>query len=95
MRSTSSITRAAHSSASRRASGGVVPAWLSVAYHAAAVKLGTFVPLGTGMIDMDRIFGALNAAGYDGWVIVEQDAPDEPLAAAMQSRTLLRERFGY
>ena len=59
-----------------------------------AVKMGTFVPLGRGMVDMDRIFGALQAANYDGWVIVEQDAPVDPMAAAIESRAFLRERFG-
>ena len=61
---------------------------------AAAVKLGLFVPLGEGMVDMERIFGALRASNYTGWVIVEQDAPADPLAAAMKSRAYLRERFG-
>lgn len=61
---------------------------------AAGVRRSLFVPLGTGMVDMDRIFGALRRANYDGWVIVEQDAPAEPLAAAKQSRAYLRERFG-
>src|SRR5919199_1742354 len=61
---------------------------------AAAVRLGLFVPLGEGMVDMERIFGALRASNYNGWVIVEQDAPADPLAAAMKSRAYLRERFG-
>jgi inosose dehydratase len=61
---------------------------------AAAVRRNLFVPLGTGMVNMDRIFGALKQANYDGWVIVEQDAPAEPLAAARQSRAYLREHFG-
>ncbi len=61
---------------------------------AAAVKLGTFAPLGEGMVDMERIFGALRAAGYDGWIIVEQDAPANPLVAARQSRDYLHDRFG-
>jgi inosose dehydratase len=61
---------------------------------AAAVKLGAFVPLGSGMVNLDRIFTALRGAHYDGWVIVEQDAPPEPLAAAKQSRAFLRERYG-
>jgi sugar phosphate isomerase/epimerase len=43
---------------------------------------------------MERIFGALRASNYNGWVIVEQDAPADPLAAAMKSRAYLRERFG-
>lgn len=60
---------------------------------AAAVKFGLFVPLGEGMVDMQRIFGALRGSGYEGWVIVEQDAPAEPLAAARQSRAYLRDEF--
>lgn len=61
----------------------------------AAVRLDTFVPLGTGMVDIARIVHALEAAGYDGWIIVEQDAPTDPLAAARQSRSYLREKFGF
>ena len=61
---------------------------------AAAVQRGLFVPLGDGMVRMDSIFGALRTANYDGWVIAEQDAPPDPLAAAMQSRAFLRDRFG-
>ena len=61
---------------------------------ATAVRSGLFVPLGEGMVDMERIFGALRASNYNGWVIVEQDAPADPLAAAMKSRAYLRERFG-
>ena len=52
------------------------------------------MPLGEGMVRMDRVFGALRAAGYDGWVIVEQDAPTDPLTAAKASRAFLRESFG-
>jgi inosose dehydratase len=59
-----------------------------------AVRLGTFVPLGEGSVDLARIFGALQKAGYGGWIIVEQDAPREPFAAAVQSRQYLREHFG-
>lgn len=61
---------------------------------AQAVRIGTFVPIGTGSVNMERIFGALRNANYDGWIIVEQDAPDEPLAAAKQSRAYLRGHFG-
>ena len=61
---------------------------------AAAVKCGLFVPLGEGMVDMARIFGALRGSNYQGWVIVEQDAPTEPLAMARQSRAYLRDQFG-
>jgi inosose dehydratase len=59
-----------------------------------AVKLGLFVPLGDGMVNMHRIFAALQSASYDGWVIVEQDAPADPLWAAMRSRAYLRDTFG-
>ncbi len=61
---------------------------------AAAVKFGLFVPLGEGMVDLDRMFAALRQSNYDGWVIVEQDAPADPLAAATHSRAYLRDRFG-
>jgi len=61
---------------------------------AAAVRRGLFVPLGEGMVRMNSIFGALRTAGYDGWVIVEQDAPTDPLTAAKASRAFLRESFG-
>lgn len=61
---------------------------------AAAVRLGAFVPMGSGSVDMGRIFGALRGSNYDGWVIVEQDAPDNPLAAAQQSRAYLRDTCG-
>ena len=60
---------------------------------AAAVKFGLFVPLGDGMVTMETIFGALRGSGYDGWVIVEQDAPADPLAAARRSRAYLRDHF--
>lgn len=59
-----------------------------------AVKFGLFVPIGTGMVNFGRMFKALTDASYDGWIIVEQDAPDEPLAAAKQSRQYLRDEFG-
>lgn len=61
---------------------------------AAGVRFGLFVPLGQGMVNMDRIFDALRGSGYDGWIIAEQDAPAEPLAAAKASRAFLRDRYG-
>ncbi len=60
---------------------------------AAAVQRGLFVPLGDGCVDMDRIFGSLRAASYDGWIIVEQDAPSDPIYAAKRSRAFLKDRF--
>jgi inosose dehydratase len=59
-----------------------------------AVKFGLFVPLGDGMVNMARIITALSSSSYEGWLIPEQDAPEQPLAAAARSRTYLREQFG-
>jgi inosose dehydratase len=58
-----------------------------------AVKLGLFVPLGDGMVNIPRIVAALRASAYDGWIIPEQDAPADPIAAARQSRDYLRREF--
>jgi inosose dehydratase len=60
----------------------------------AGVRRGLFVTLGDGVVDFDRIFNALRAAGYGGWIIVEQDAPDQPLYAAKRSRAFLRDTYG-
>jgi inosose dehydratase len=40
---------------------------------AEAVRVGMFVPLGTGDVDVEGIVTALEAAGYDGWYVLEQD----------------------
>jgi inosose dehydratase len=61
---------------------------------ASGVQRGLFVPLGDGSVDMNRIFGSLKAANYDGWIIVEQDAPTDPIYAAKRSRAFLKDRFG-
>jgi len=58
-----------------------------------AVALGLFVELGTGMVMISRIIDALKRAAYRGWVIVEQDAPANPLDAAIENRKYLREKF--
>lgn len=58
------------------------------------VRLGMFTLLGAGMVDIGEIFAALRRANYTGWLIVEQDAPADPLAAATQNRSYLRETFG-
>jgi inosose dehydratase len=58
-----------------------------------AVKLGLFVPLGDGMVNIPRIVSALRASEYDGWIIPEQDAPENPIAAARYSREYLRREF--
>jgi inosose dehydratase len=45
-----------------------------------AVREGIFVPLGSGAVDVIGIVGTLEAAGYDGWYVLEQDVmlPGEP-----------------
>jgi inosose dehydratase len=58
------------------------------------VELGMFPLLGRGMVDIAAIVAALRRADYAGWLIVEQDAPREPLAAATQNRAYLRDTFG-
>jgi inosose dehydratase len=58
-----------------------------------AVKFGLFVPLGDGMVNIPRIVSALRASDYDGWIIPEQDAPTDPIAAARYSREYLRREF--
>lgn len=38
-----------------------------------AVRQGLFAPLGKGDVDVAAIIGALDAAGYTGWYVLEQD----------------------
>lgn len=61
---------------------------------ARAVQLGLFVPLGSGTVDMQAIFGVLRRAGYRGWIVVEQDAPPDPLRAAIENRRFLQRAAG-
>jgi inosose dehydratase len=51
--------------------------------YAAAVAAGLYRPLGAGDADIAGLVGALDAAGYDGWYVLEQDTmlagqPDGP-----------------
>ena len=39
----------------------------------ASVAAGAFVPLGRGCVDFGALLRAAAAAGYDGWMVVEQD----------------------
>lgn len=64
-------------------------------------RRGMFCELGQGDVDLAAFFDALRAAGYDGWVVVEQDRiprADEPLsesaAAQVRNRRWLREHVG-
>ncbi len=66
----------------------------------AAVQAGLFRPLGTGDARIAELIAALDARGYDGWMVLEQDcaitgavpAPGEgPVADAARSLDFLRE----
>ena len=41
--------------------------------YATAVGHGVFAPLGDGDVDFRGLLGALRDAGYDGWIVLEQD----------------------
>jgi inosose dehydratase len=59
-----------------------------------AVRMGLFVELGTGMVDVLHILDGLRRESYEGWIIVEQDAPADPLKAATNNRRFLRKACG-
>lgn len=48
--------------------------------YRAAVEIGLFRPLGEGDLDLRGVLDALDAAGYTGWLVLEQDTVlrDEP-----------------
>lgn len=37
-----------------------------------------FVPAGTGLLNLESLFNALNSVGYSGWLMSEQDSAFEP-----------------
>jgi inosose dehydratase len=39
-----------------------------------AVREGLYLPLGAGSVDVAAFVAALEAAGYSGWYVLEQDA---------------------
>jgi len=64
-----------------------------------AWEAGVFCALGTGGAHVDECLQQLLAAGYDGWIVVEQDRVLRPgesfdlvLEAAEHNRAWLRER---
>ena len=60
-----------------------------------ALRAYLFPELGRGMVDFPGVLEALRGAGYDGWVVVEQDTQDGPaLAAATANRRYLAEHLG-
>jgi inosose dehydratase len=62
----------------------------SIADFEAAIRARLFTELGNGSLDLAGVIDALDARGYDGWLMVEQDsswlAPSE--AAAVGRRVL-------
>jgi inosose dehydratase len=57
-------------------------------------RRGMFCELGAGDVDLPAFFDALRAAGYDGWVVVEQDRiprPDEELRESAEAQVRNRE----
>ncbi len=59
-----------------------------------AVKAGVFCELGQGMVDFPGVIAAMEANGYDGWAIVEQDVliddPTAPRRISQANRDYLR-----
>ena len=67
-----------------------------------AVGIGVFAPLGQGNVDFPALLAALRAAGYAGWLVVEQDirlglqwpTGGSPLENARTSRVYLERVMG-
>ena len=58
---------------------------------AEGVTQGVFCPLGDGCVPFHKLLGQLETAGYDGWIVVEQDvdtrvASVDPFESAKASR---------
>ncbi|ATO35804.1 myo-inosose-2 dehydratase [Geobacillus thermodenitrificans] len=62
-----------------------------------AVKAGVFTVPGDGVIDFKPVFEALDAAGYEGWFVVEAEqdpAIANPFEYALKARQYIRETCG-
>jgi inosose dehydratase len=53
-----------------------------------------FPPLGEGIARIPEVVGALQAAGYDGWYVIEQDTSPDPTATARANRVYLEGLLG-
>ena len=66
--------------------------------YMATAQQDVFVELGCGSLDLRAILDALKAAGYEGWIIVEQDrvvqADTDTFSSAKHSREYLRALLG-
>jgi len=49
--------------------------------------------LGEGRLDLPAVSTALKAIGYDGWLVLETPATDDPSAAAARNLRFVREHF--
>jgi inosose dehydratase len=61
--------------------------------YATAVRHGLFCPLGEGGVPFASCLRTLVGAGYDGWIVVEDEIPPgrvPPLEAAIRDRAFLR-----
>jgi inosose dehydratase len=57
---------------------------------AQALKSYIFAPLGEGIARVPEVIDSLRRAGYDGWVVIEQDTtPDDPTKVAERNRSYL------
>ena len=64
-----------------------------------AIRAGVFCELGQGDVDLAGVIRSLDAAGFDGWAVFEQDVDPtlpgtDPLASATRSREYLRRVAG-
>ena len=64
-----------------------------------AVRHGVFSELGEGAVDLNSVIQDMNARGYSGWAIVEQDVDTrhgeaKPFESALRSRQYLRTVIG-
>jgi len=64
-----------------------------------AIRTGVFCELGEGGVDLTGVIRELNAAGFDGWAVFEQDVDPtqpgcNPLESATRSRNYLRKAVG-
>jgi inosose dehydratase len=66
--------------------------------YVGAAQAGVFVELGAGSLDIPGLLAVLEAAAFDGWIIVEQDrvvgTDTDTAESARRNREFLRQRAG-
>jgi sugar phosphate isomerase/epimerase len=50
--------------------------------------------LDTGAVDLEALGQALRDVGYDGWLMLETSAGDDPIGSARRNLAVLRRYFG-